>query len=292
LSTGYTVADLRDNPGNIIFLNDGNAEAHSPKNMFGIVDDIGGTSYKVRTIQPESSSDEALRIKADGDTYNRITITAAPKISLGNGSASPSAYLSYAGTDELETKYIRATAFYSRVSGDSYPRVKISGAQLNFGNGTYDPNASLGNTGTEANPAIGTGDSTILRIGSGAWNAGHIRMGNDHIWLDANKRLRIKSGSFPSSDTDGNVSGYDYSGSATWNPASLDDGAGETSSSVTVTGAALGDFCISSAPYDMQGIVATCYVDAADSAKIRIQNETGGTIDLASGTWRVRIIKQ
>jgi hypothetical protein len=42
----------------------------------------------------------------------------------------------------------------------------------------------------------------------------------------------------------------------------------------------------------MQGIVATCYVDAADSAKIRIQNETGGTIDLASGTWRVRIIKQ
>ena len=80
-------------------------------------------------------------------------------------------------------------------------------------------------------------------------------------------------------------------GSATWNPGSLSDGAGETSSSITVTGAALGDFAICSAPYDLQGISCNAYVDAANSVKIRLQNETGSTIDLASGTWKVKVIK-
>jgi len=32
------------------------------------------------------------------------------------------------------------------------------------------------------------------------------------------------------------------------------------------------------------------YVSAADTVTIRLQNETGGTIDLASGTWKVIII--
>ncbi len=84
----------------------------------------------------------------------------------------------------------------------------------------------------------------------------------------------------------------DFSGSATWDPGNLVDGAGETSASITVTGAALGDFAIASAPYDLQGITCNAYVDAANSVKIRLQNETGGAIDLASGTWRVRVIKQ
>lgn len=82
------------------------------------------------------------------------------------------------------------------------------------------------------------------------------------------------------------------SGSATWNPGSLDDGAGETSSGITATGAALGDFVLVSAPYDLQGITCNGYVSAADTVKIRLQNETAGTIDLASGTWRVRVIPQ
>lgn len=80
------------------------------------------------------------------------------------------------------------------------------------------------------------------------------------------------------------------SGSATWNPGNLVDGAGETSASITATGAALGDFVLVSAPYDLQGITCNGYVDAADSVKIRIQNETGGAIDLASGTWAVRVL--
>src|SRR5690606_37298449 len=86
--------------------------------------------------------------------------------------------------------------------------------------------------------------------------------------------------------------GADLEGSDTWDPGSLADGAGETSSGITVTGAALGDFVLVSAPCDLQGITATAYVSAADTVTIRVQNETGGTIDLASGTWRVRVIRK
>lgn len=81
-------------------------------------------------------------------------------------------------------------------------------------------------------------------------------------------------------------------GSATWNPGSLADGAGETSASFTVTGAAFGDTVAVAAPYDLQGILAVGYVDAADSVKVRLQNESGSTVDLASGTWKVYVTKR
>jgi len=81
-------------------------------------------------------------------------------------------------------------------------------------------------------------------------------------------------------------------GSLVWNPGNLVDGAGETSSGITVTGAAFGDFVLVAAPYDLQGITVTGYVSASDTVKIRAQNETGGAIDLASGTWLVRVLRQ
>lgn len=77
----------------------------------------------------------------------------------------------------------------------------------------------------------------------------------------------------------------------TWDPASLIDAAGETSTSVTVTGAALGDFVMVAAPYDLQDMTVTAYVQAANTVEVRIQNEGGATIDLASGTWKVKVLK-
>jgi hypothetical protein len=81
-------------------------------------------------------------------------------------------------------------------------------------------------------------------------------------------------------------------GSLVWNPGNLADGAGETSSGITVADAAFGDFVDVAAPYDLQGITATAYVSASNTVKIRVQNETGGAIDLASGTWKVRVRQQ
>jgi hypothetical protein len=88
------------------------------------------------------------------------------------------------------------------------------------------------------------------------------------------------------------VLGGALSGSATWDVGSLIDAAGETSASIPVTGAALGDFVLVSAPVDLVGMLVTGYVDAANSVKIRVQNESGSTADLASGTWRVRVLPQ
>lgn len=79
--------------------------------------------------------------------------------------------------------------------------------------------------------------------------------------------------------------------STTFDPAATVDGAGVTSSSITTTGAALGDFCEVAAPYDLAGQTVNCYVDATDSVKIRVQNESGTNTDNASGTWKIRVKK-
>jgi hypothetical protein len=76
----------------------------------------------------------------------------------------------------------------------------------------------------------------------------------------------------------------------TWNPVSMLDGEGITRGE-TVVGASLGDFVQVAAPYNLQGIIATGYVISTDQVAVRVQNETGGTIDLASGDWSFLITK-
>ncbi|MGI0034278.1 MAG: hypothetical protein ACRD98_00220 [Nitrososphaera sp.] len=77
----------------------------------------------------------------------------------------------------------------------------------------------------------------------------------------------------------------------TYNPGSLLDAAGETSAAFSVPGAALGDFVMCAAPYDLQGITVTAYVSAADSVRVRVQNESAATVDLASGSWKLIVLK-
>jgi hypothetical protein len=85
------------------------------------------------------------------------------------------------------------------------------------------------------------------------------------------------------------ASGCLLSGNATYDPANLADGAGVTTT-VTVTGAALGDYVEGlSFSLDLQGILLTGYVSAANTVGVRFQNETGGAINLASGTLRAKV---
>uniref|UniRef100_A0A6H1ZMS9 Uncharacterized protein n=1 Tax=viral metagenome TaxID=1070528 RepID=A0A6H1ZMS9_9ZZZZ len=79
---------------------------------------------------------------------------------------------------------------------------------------------------------------------------------------------------------------------ATINPISLVDGAGETIQVTGVTGATLGDWVLISAPYSLQGITVTAYVQATSVVEIRIQNESGSIIDLGIGIWRIFILKK
>lgn len=77
-------------------------------------------------------------------------------------------------------------------------------------------------------------------------------------------------------------------GTATYDPASLADGVGATTT-VTVAGAAVGDSATATFSLDLQGITLTAWVSAANTVSVRFQNESGGTLDLASGTIRARV---
>jgi hypothetical protein len=77
-------------------------------------------------------------------------------------------------------------------------------------------------------------------------------------------------------------------GTATYDPASLADGAGATTT-VTVTGAALGDYVDVSFSQALAGVLLTGWVSATDTVSVRFQNESGGVVDLASGTISARV---
>lgn len=79
-------------------------------------------------------------------------------------------------------------------------------------------------------------------------------------------------------------------GSVVWNPASIASG-NEMAANVTVTGAVLGDYAIASFSLDVQDLVLDAQVTAADTVTCVLANNTGGPIDLAAGTLRVRVIK-
>ena len=79
-------------------------------------------------------------------------------------------------------------------------------------------------------------------------------------------------------------------GSKTYDAASLTDGTGATTT-VTVTGAELGDFAQASLGVDVSGITVTAWVSADDTVSVRLQNESGGTLDLASTTLRALVRK-
>jgi hypothetical protein len=81
------------------------------------------------------------------------------------------------------------------------------------------------------------------------------------------------------------------SGSATWDPASIADG-DEAETTVTVTGAALGDFVDAcSFSIDVADLGVSAAVSATDTVAVSLLNNTGGAVDLASSTVRVRVLK-
>jgi len=79
-------------------------------------------------------------------------------------------------------------------------------------------------------------------------------------------------------------------GSKSYNPPNISNNARD-STTVTVTGAVLGDFALASFSLDAQGIVISSYVSAADTVTVIFQNHTGSPVDLGAGTLRAKVIK-
>lgn len=82
----------------------------------------------------------------------------------------------------------------------------------------------------------------------------------------------------------------DLSATTTWDAGSIADG-DEEMKEVTVTGAALGDIAICSMSVDVADLALTCSVTATNTVTASLLNNTGGAIDLASGTLKAKIIK-
>lgn len=80
-----------------------------------------------------------------------------------------------------------------------------------------------------------------------------------------------------------------FTASATWNPASILDG-DEAAVEVTVPGARLGDFAFASFSLDVADLSLSADVTAADTVTAVLHNSTGGTVDLGSGTLRVKVV--
>lgn len=80
-------------------------------------------------------------------------------------------------------------------------------------------------------------------------------------------------------------------GSTVFDPASLATITGTISSAISVPGAALGDYVLVSASVDQAGVIANAYVSAANTVKIAIFNTTAGAVDLASSTWKIKVLK-
>jgi hypothetical protein len=78
---------------------------------------------------------------------------------------------------------------------------------------------------------------------------------------------------------------------ATLDTDNLADAAG-VSDTVAVPGVALGDIVLGfSFGVNLSGMTVTAYVSAANSVVIRVQNESGGAINLASTTIRLVIVR-
>jgi ABC-type uncharacterized transport system YnjBCD substrate-binding protein len=82
-----------------------------------------------------------------------------------------------------------------------------------------------------------------------------------------------------------------YTGSTTWDPASIADG-GMEAKEVTVTGAVLGDFAIASFSLDVSDLALSASVTAANTVTCTLSNNTGGAVDLGSGTVSVLVIQK
>jgi hypothetical protein len=84
-------------------------------------------------------------------------------------------------------------------------------------------------------------------------------------------------------------SGY-LAASATWDPPDIVNGS-SAATTLTVGGAAVGDAVVASFSNALNGLALAAQVSATDTVEVRLLNNSGGAVNLTSGTVRVRVTK-
>lgn len=81
-----------------------------------------------------------------------------------------------------------------------------------------------------------------------------------------------------------------YTSEFTLDPASIAAGA-ESSGTVTVIGADMGDFVMIAPGIDLQTLILSATVTGSNTVAWVLMNETAGAVDLASSIWKVIVLK-
>jgi hypothetical protein len=188
-----------------------------------------------------------------------------------------------AGTARSALRFVNTAFVGDLTAHDSYVIQNAeAGASSLAGQDLFFSGCTFYNTGSATNNELVEINATSLSA-SKAFFTG--------CWKSSTISTPVKAGGFLAAQSSiADLTAASLTGSATYDPSNLIDGAGETTT-VTVTGAALGDYAEASFSLDLQGITVTAWVSAANTVSVRFQNETGGTIDLGSGTLRARVFK-
>jgi hypothetical protein len=211
---------------------------------------------------------------------------ASTGIRYGDGNVSP--YSEPEGA-VISDNFIKAPSAYWEFGIDLDRNVKVSCNNNNIINGscrtnairaTYQKDTTLIGNDCGAAGTIALTSPTTAGQGVAINNRGVMTvssMGGPQNWF-----------LFNNTGTGGRHDNY-VTGNATYDPPSLTAGLGATTT-VSVVGAIMGGFTQASFSLDLQGITVTSWVSTPDVVSVRFQNQTSGTLDLASGLLRIRVL--
>jgi hypothetical protein len=176
----------------------------------------------------------------------------------------------------------------------------------------YTGKTSTTLTGVTVIPAAGLANGAALWLASGFSGASDLGLSSFKVWnYDATANAgQILERATPASQS-GHTAEHTFTGiyspvegvklgsggtqikkhlsaTASWDPPSVVNGA-STTTTITVTGAALGDTVAVGFTSLVTGWTITGLVTATNTVEVRITNNTGGTVDLASGTLRADV---
>lgn len=243
------------------------------------------------------------RIAIVGNTVNRGAATAFRAIGSGGTTANIADGITVVGNTIINmgvaADYIEGAIMFQFTKG-----LVISG------NAIFDPVATgIGIKGDNTDFVV-TGNAIAVVQAGHANASGIVINGAGQTGLISGNLIETVAGQFGIFDNGGSTGilvtankiaasgssfvnpppGSEFVGTATYDPANLADGAGVTTT-VTAVGAALGDYVTATFSLDLQGITLTAWVSAVNTVSVRFQNESGGALDLGSGTLRVKVTK-
>ena len=226
-------------------------------------------------------------------TVGGLTVYAQRTIALAVGSVAIASLVAHSARAQIRATY---TAGGSIETGGFLvqPVNNLSSSTIpaNFGLRVLNSSQSVTlNTAVDLQYTAGTGKWNLWSVGTAPnYCAGDLRVGT--TVPVSTEQLTVVGGANLDALTVGATAVAFLDGSTTWNPTSIAPAA-QATSTVTVTGAALGDFVIGkSCSGALGGLILTAEVTATNQVTLYLTNNTAAAIDLPLFTYYVRVMKR